>query len=704
MKQKLFAFFALLAMVMLPMIAWAEPTEVYSLTTTGELGTAGTDVDGETPYTKGGVVYAMNTLETNLWTAGASDEDPWTIKGVAQYIKVVVANNFQAGDQIVIKGKGNGSFRIFDNATGSTSADAYAFQQAMSKSTEAEYTLTVGANNPLIGKNTFYLRWSSGSNEGSLYYIKVNQDPTAETYNITIADGIANGTVEANATSARAGVEITLTAIPADGYELDAFSVKQGAEDVTVNGNKFIMPAGDVMVSATFKEEVIPANAIYYLKTTGDFGTDNGDGTFTKDGITYEKSSLNNTADTNHNPAWWRIANKTGYLGCILPSALQAGDQIVIAGRASSSSIKILLRTVNAVTVDDVATEFIEVPTGTTDETTFTYTVTAEDILAGQSKFYIMQSTTSSFYLKNVQVLSSGTVYNVSMADMTNGSVTATPANAIAGTTITLTVTPDEGYELDNIYAEPVTDEEGDTPIFGAPAKAPSFDLITLTKVDDNTYTFVMPANDVIVTATFKEKHEPEPEKRYLTVAKEWMAFCSPETFAVPDGLKVYTISAVTQPASAEEPGTVTLKQQNIIAEGVPMIIENTDLENTTKYEIVNAEGAIVAADVCAEFKGSATGALDLSTTSVNYVLKNGVFVRTTAKKAAQYSCFIEFTGANAAPYFSMTVDDDATTSIQSLETAVMDNGEWFTISGIRMAQPTQRGIYIHNGKKVVIK
>lgn len=690
----------MVALLMMPQVMMADPTEVYALTTTGALGTA-TAGETETTYDKGGVSYAMNTLETNLWTAGATDEDPWTIKGVGQYIKVTVANNFQAGDQILIKGMGNGSFRIFDNATGSTSADAYAFQQAMSKTTANEYTLTLAADNLLIGKNTFYLRWSSGSNTGSLYFIKVNQDPTAETYSITVADGIVNGTVEVNATSARAGVEVTMTAIPADGYELDKFSVKQGSEDVAVNGNKFTMPAGNVVVSATFKEEVVPANAIYNLKTVGDFGTQNEDGTFTKDGVVYEKSALNNTADTSHNPSWWRIASTAGYFGCILPTTLQAGDQIVVAGKASSTGIKLRLRNVNAVTVEEVATEYIEVETGTTEETEFTYTVTADDILAGKGKFYVMQSSTNAFYMKYVRVLSNGVFYDVTVNETSHGTVTASPAKAVEGATVTLTIAPDENYELESIAAEATTDDTGDNPVLSAPRKVPSFSSIELTKVDDTHYTFVMPGFDVIVSATFKQKEIPPTPTRTLTVSKQWTAFCSPETFTVPEGLKVYIVSSLTQP-SADGAGVITLKEQQIIAENIPMIIENTVVDTQTQFTIENTTGEITDSR-SAEFKGSATSASNLSASSVNYVLKNGVFVRTTATKVPQYGCYIEFANGSAAHSFEFTIESN-TTGIKGLATAVLNDGLWYNLQGVQVNQPTQKGVYIHNGKKVVIK
>ena len=75
------------------------------------------------------------------------------------------------------------------------------------------------------------------------------------TYTITIASDITGGTVKASAASGNMGDEITLTATPAEGYELEACIVKDAAGNaITVTDGKFIMPAGNVTVSATFKK------------------------------------------------------------------------------------------------------------------------------------------------------------------------------------------------------------------------------------------------------------------------------------------------------------------------------------------------------------------------------------------------------------------------------------------------------------------
>ena len=77
-------------------------------------------------------------------------------------------------------------------------------------------------------------------------------------YNVTVAEDLENGTVVASPVQAEEGETVTLTITPAEGYELDVLTVKAGENDVEVSGNTFAMPAADVTVSATFKEQTEP--------------------------------------------------------------------------------------------------------------------------------------------------------------------------------------------------------------------------------------------------------------------------------------------------------------------------------------------------------------------------------------------------------------------------------------------------------------
>lgn len=97
--------------------------------------------------------------------------------------------------------------------------------------------------------------------------------------------------------------------------------------------------------------------------------------------------------------------------------------------------------------------------------------------------------------------------YAVTVPDKTeNGSLSVTPQNAKRGSSVTITATPDKGYEVDDIVAK---DAKGNK--------------LTLKDNGDGTYTFTMPASKVTIEATFAEKQaEPiVPEKFFADVSAE---------------------------------------------------------------------------------------------------------------------------------------------------------------------------------------
>lgn len=98
--------------------------------------------------------------------------------------------------------------------------------------------------------------------------------------------------------------------------------------------------------------------------------------------------------------------------------------------------------------------------------------------------------------------------YAVTVPDKTeNGSLSVTPKNAKKGSDVTITATPDKGYEVDDIVAK---DAKGNK--------------LTLKDNGDGTYTFTMPASKVTVTAAFAEKKADEPvapEKLFADVSAD---------------------------------------------------------------------------------------------------------------------------------------------------------------------------------------
>lgn len=101
------------------------------------------------------------------------------------------------------------------------------------------------------------------------------------------------------------------------------------------------------------------------------------------------------------------------------------------------------------------------------------------------------------------------TTYAVTVEDTDNGTVTASVKSASKGSTVTLTVKPDEGYQLDKLT---VTDKDGKE--------------ISVTEKEDGKYTFTMPASKVSVSAAFtKSEEKPEQIAGFTDVlTTDWFA------------------------------------------------------------------------------------------------------------------------------------------------------------------------------------
>ena len=109
--------------------------------------------------------------------------------------------------------------------------------------------------------------------------------------------------------------------------------------------------------------------------------------------------------------------------------------------------------------------------------------------------------------------------YRIDIPDFEGGTVTADPAAAKAGATVTLTATPDEGYAVGSLT---VTDRFGDA--------------VKVTENADGTYTFTMPNGQVTVKATFVETEEPAPAMPFTDV-KEGDWFYEEVLYAYENGL-----------------------------------------------------------------------------------------------------------------------------------------------------------------------
>ena len=106
------------------------------------------------------------------------------------------------------------------------------------------------------------------------------------------------------------------------------------------------------------------------------------------------------------------------------------------------------------------------------------------------------------------------------------------------------------------------------------------------------------------------------------------------------------------------------------------------------------------------EFKGTLRG-LDHATSEGNYILQaNNIWGIVDNEHPTVYippfRAYIERTNSTRS---LNTAFDNNTTAINRIHTVGLDGTEqWYDLSGRRIAQPTQKGLYIQNGKKVVMK
>ena len=108
---------------------------------------------------------------------------------------------------------------------------------------------------------TFQVTYDGGSLDASNYKFQmpaadvvVSAEFTSQTYEIHVNTS-ENGTVSAEPAYAAEGAVVALTVNADENYELDSLTVKSGENEIEVNEDyTFIMPAGEVSVTAEFKE------------------------------------------------------------------------------------------------------------------------------------------------------------------------------------------------------------------------------------------------------------------------------------------------------------------------------------------------------------------------------------------------------------------------------------------------------------------
>lgn len=317
--------------------------------------------------------------------------------------------------------------------------------------------------------------------------------------------------------------------------------------------------------------------------------------------------------------------------------------------------------------------------------------------------------------------------YNVDIAETANGTVEADYTRVAEGKTVTLTVTPDEGYNLKSIRAfytqEDGTEETGAGVKLSGMAMAAATDIdLELTQNEDGTYSFTMPAADVKVEAVFDDPTSIGAEDNstgwwqdfsdFYNLTKGQTAFISFDNYN-DGGVNWHNWLYVTQKpntgiygAGDDEYGAIRCDNYGWGSSYDPTTLQNdynwdtfmTDMNNSHVEATLGMddEGKIVMNSVITTQSGAT---YNYSYTSLP-VAEDGFEFFYTVENAhlKNFKVTIE-----DVPVGINRINTDANSFATNLDEALR-NGKVFDISGRKVSTVVNGGIYIVDGKKLIIR
>ena len=519
-------------------------------------------------------------------------------------------------------------------------------------------------------------------------------------YNVTVADGIQNGTVVANPTSGKAGDQITITATPAEGYKLNSLSIngEPAAADENEDGTYtyvLTMPAADVTITAEFSKKL-------YNITKAE--TENGSFTVSKnsgymgdvikvqpepnegytvdqitvtaaDGTTVPVNDLNEftmpasnvtvavtfrALTISYEIRWgqgtpWAQEN-------VIPMLLGDDGKWVAASQsmAATSEFKVVKK------VQDGDNE----PTLTWlgAQADGMYWITADNLGTNISLY---ENTPNLYFPKtgvytftfdpsnNTLVVTGDMLYNITVAETTNGTATTNPDGPVAaGTEVTIVPAPAEGYEVDSIT---VTYGENQTVV-----------------VTDNK--FVMPAADVTVNVSFKAI-QYVLEGVTFTANRHWATYYNgTRNLALPESIQAYVVNSVVNDA-------VDITEIDHIPAGVGVLLyceAAAEQVFTTPY--TGSTGT---------YTSKLVGSDEAQTITEGYVLYNDTFIRSEEGTVAAHRCYLPTSQVAGAPRILKIGASDVPTAIESIIAQGNVAGiNYVNLSGMTSSEPW-RGVNI---------
>jgi hypothetical protein len=178
------------------------------------------------------------------------------------------------------------------------------------------------------------------------------------------------------------------------------------------------------------------------------------------------------------------------------------------------------------------------------------------------------------------------------------------------------------------------------------------------------------------------------PAKTYTTLTSAYAL-----DFTGVSGLKAYIATEVSE-------GNVLMTQVNKVPANTGLVLKATTPGSAVNVPVFDGTGAD---DVSAnKMAGSATETTAIAA-NAGYILKDGVFHPASAGTLAAGKAYLNIAVSAGASALNLDFGGEVTGVNEVREVSEVNDNSWYNLAGQRVAQPT-KGLYIVNGKKVIIK
>lgn len=674
MKQKLLTILALLLTICSG--AWAQTTLIsYTVSDSDNSGTSGSDwtnAAGTVTGTPGGTCQ-FRLDGSKCYTNGTS----YRIGGGNGSISLTLSgeNTFQAGDVVSVTLQCGSATGVYVRTGYKTTTNQIASTDITGSANYETVTATLNANFEL---NTIYIERKSPT-----IYVSSVTVTRPVTYSVTaLSSNNSHGTVSAGASVLQQGETTTITATPATGYKVASWSVEGTGASISPSGE-----SNSLTTTLTMGTAAATVTCTFAAATTYTISYDAGSAT----GVTGSRDDESKTADVAFSLPSTRVFSRSGYLQTGWNTAADgtSGTHYDLGGSYTTNAAQTFYP-------EWTALDYTFVPTGEVSSTSLSNGDVVATSTGGVMTFTPIDANTSATlkYASNNDVnglefggngncavtvtlnkkMQAGTVINFSMYVGTAsarglilctfaGTNVATFTESVIGTyDKTYTVTAGDGLEGSNVF---------------------------MLKRNNNAYLnslYVFNSGDATET---------------ITPGKEYTTYCSTSAlnFTGVEGLTAYVVSAAENGSATLTPVTDVPASTGLILQGTAGTTYYVPVGSATTLGTTNKlVGVTSATEVAAWTEGSV----------YNYVLSDGQFHRASAGTLAAGKAYLHVDanpeGSNARSLSIIFEDEDVTSidaSIVNSEKSMVNS--YYDLQGRKVAQPA-RGLYIVNGKKVVVK